>query len=68
MVYPNLKTEMKRRCISQVMLAGILRANPQTIRGKCNGYIQWKLPEMLKIKEFLLYRGSIEDLFKKETA
>lgn len=65
-LYPNVEAEMARLKITRNKLSVSLNLSPNTLGKKLNGESNISLPECLKIKKELKWRGTIEELFKTD--
>lgn len=65
-MFPNLKAELAKKKMNRVNLAKAIGMREITINSKIQGKHQFKLEDMLKIKEFLGVDMPLEELFYKD--
>ena len=65
-MYPNLMAEMARQKINQSRLAELLGISERTMSDKLRGYADFKLSEMMKIRD--QFGKTLDYLFERAEA
>ena len=64
MRFPNLEAEMARHNVSKGDLAKLLHKTNGVITSRMDGTSEWGFWEVVTIKRYLAYGGTLEDLFE----
>ena len=62
--FPNLEAEMARRNVSKGDLAKLLHKTNGVITSRMDGSSEWGFWEVVTIKQFLEYAGTLDELFE----
>lgn len=62
--FPNLEAEMARKGVLKGDLADLLHKTNGVITSRMDGSSEWGFWEVVAIKRYLSYAGTLEDLFE----